>query len=199
MMRILCMTGGIATGKSTVANMFKEEGVPLIDTDVLAREVLNKDQAAIDAVRQAFGDAVFDGATIDRKALAQRIFDDPDARETLNRIVHPRVRSRMEARLHALRQTGTHPLVLVDVPLLFESGFDDACDLTLTVYLDEATQIERLKARDGISETYALSKIRAQMPLDKKKASSDYVIDNSRDLAHTKAQVQSILKKAGDA
>lgn len=198
-MRILCMTGGIATGKSTVATMFKEEGVPLIDTDVLAREVLSEDTEAIQDVRSAFGDRVFREGAIDRKALAKRIFDDPDARETLNRIVHPRVRSRMEARLHSLRQNEANPLALVDVPLLFESGFDDACDFTLTVYADEATQLMRLIARDGISESYALSKIRAQMPLDKKKAKSDFVIDNTKDLAHTKAQVQSILKKAGDA
>lgn len=198
-MRILCLTGGIATGKSTVANMFKGLGVPLIDTDVLAREVLNEDTEAIGEVKNAFGDAVFEDGAIDRLALAKRIFDDLEARKTLNHIVHPRVRARMNARLESIRKKGKHRVALVDVPLLFESGFDDACDDTITVYTDEATQLERLIERDGISESYALRKIRAQMPLEKKKERSDFTIDNSKDLTHTKTQVQSILRKAGDA
>lgn len=198
-MKILCLTGGIATGKSTVASMFQEEGVPLIDTDVLARKVLSEDSEAIDEITKAFGEAVIKANTIDRAALAKRIFQDRGARNTLNRIVHPRVRNQMNARIETLKETKRHPLVLVDVPLLFESGFDDACDYTLTVYTDESTQLKRLMKRDAISESYALQKIRAQMPLETKKARSNYTIDNSQDLADTKAQVQTILQKAGDA
>ncbi|MFW5913748.1 MAG: dephospho-CoA kinase [Bacillota bacterium] len=197
-MKVLCLTGGIASGKSTVARMFESNGVPLIDTDVLAREVLREDEEAIEQVLSLFEGVATKDGSIDRKALAKRIFDDPEAREKLNAIVHPRVRSRMHARIEELTREG-HRHVLVDVPLLYEAKFDDACHRTITVYVDKETQIKRLLKRDGIERDYALKKIEAQMPLEEKAGRSDYVIDNSNDLAHTESQVQDILKKVGDA
>ncbi|MFP4078099.1 MAG: dephospho-CoA kinase [Bacillota bacterium] len=195
---MLCLTGGIASGKSTVARMFESNGIPLIDSDTLAKEVLSDDKEAIRQVLALFGEAVSKDGAIDREALARRIFDDKDARDRLNAIVHPRVRSRMHGRIERLADKG-HPNVLVDVPLLYEAKFDDACHRTITVYVDKTTQTRRLQKRDGIDKAYALKKIEAQMPLEEKAARSDYVIDNSRDLAHTESQVKSILKKEGDA
>ncbi|MFW6285249.1 MAG: dephospho-CoA kinase [Bacillota bacterium] len=197
-MKVLCLTGGIASGKSTVARMFEAKGIPLIDTDSLARDVLVDDKEAINQVLSLFEGVGTKDGSIDRKALAKRIFDDPEAREKLNAIVHPRVRSRMHARIEELTREG-HRLVLVDVPLLYEAKFDDACQWTITVHVDKATQVERLLKRDGIDKDYALKKIEAQMPLDEKAERSDVVIDNSKDLAHTESQVESILKKVGDA
>ncbi|MFW6284873.1 MAG: dephospho-CoA kinase [Bacillota bacterium] len=195
---MLCLTGGIASGKSTVSRMFESSGVPLIDTDVLAREVLSEDEEAIKQVRSLFEGVAAKDDSIDRAALAKRIFDDKAARDRLNAIVHPRVRSRMHERIVQRTREG-YPLVLVDVPLLFEAKFDDACHKTITVYVDKETQIRRLLKRDGIDRAYALKKIDAQMPLEEKAAQSDHVIDNSKDLAHTEAQVQTILEKEGDA
>ncbi len=199
-MNILCLTGGIATGKSTVANMFTELGAPLIDTDILAREVLDEDKEAIRQVREAYGPSVIDeNGRIDRKALAKRIFDDESSRSTLNRIVHPRVRTLVNERIRKIMKKSEPRLIVVDVPLLFESGFDDVCDFTLTVYIDKDTQLERLIKRDNISTRYARKKMAAQMPLEQKKARSDYVIDNSKDLESTRFQVKDIFQKAGDA
>lgn len=195
MTTILGLTGGIATGKSTVTDMFLAKGVPVIDTDVIAKELLSPGTVPYQEVVEAFGrDILLSDGSIHRKKLGQIVFRNEHKRQLLNDIVHPHVRQVVEHEL-AIHRERNKPLVVIDVPLLFETDFDALCDKTVCVYTTREQQIARLVERDQIDATYANIKIDAQMPLTEKCAKADFVIDNSKSILETKKAFNQIIEQ----
>jgi dephospho-CoA kinase len=185
----------MASGKSLVAGMFRALGAVVIDADLIAREVVAPGSPALREIAAAFGEAVMqpDGA-LDRRALAERIFDDPAARARLNAITHPRIRRRMiEA---AARARATHPdaVIILDIPLLLDTASAEAYDLdgVVVVAVDEATQEARLSARDGITREVARRRLQAQRPLREKVRLATWAIDNSGTPEETRRQVEAL-------
>ncbi|KRN77078.1 dephospho-CoA kinase [Weissella minor] len=191
----LGLTGGIATGKSTVSKYLQEEkGLPVIDADLIAYQITADGQPALKEIVRAFGPGMvsFDGQ-LNRKKLGALVFNDNDAREKLNQITHPRVYAEFERQLAELESQGV-PLVVLDIPLLFESNQGMAYDGVALVTIDEKTQLKRLMNRNQLDEPEAWHRIHAQMPLAKKQAMADFLIDNSSTLEHTYAQVDELLE-----
>ncbi|MGI9223110.1 MAG: dephospho-CoA kinase [Woeseiaceae bacterium] len=179
------LTGGIASGKSTVADMFAELGVPVIDTDVIAREVVQPGEPALDEIREAFGDQVIgpDG-NLDRAAMRMIVFADESARHELEKILHPRIRN--TAMQQADRARGDYQLIVV--PLLVESPLRSFVDRVLVVDCDEQTQIGRLLARDAETEQQARRMLAAQASREDRLAIADDIIYNDGDLQKTRDQ-----------
>ena len=194
----VALTGGIATGKTTVASLFATHGVPVIDTDVIAREVVEPGQPALAAVVDAFGKEVLaaDGR-LDRPRLRERIFGDAEARRRLEAILHPAIRAEMERQSRA----AGGPYQVLVIPLLVEGGRRDHIDRVLVVDVPEATQIERLVRRDGVSRDQAEAALRAQASRDARLAFADDVIENTGDLAALETRVAKLhgdyLRRAG--
>ena len=192
------LTGGIASGKTAVANLFATHGVPVIDTDIIAREVVEPGQPALATVVDAFGTGVLaaDGR-LDRPRLRERIFGDAEARRRLEAILHPAIRAEMERQSRA---AGGSYQVLV-IPLLVEGGRRDHIDRVLVVDVPEATQIERLVRRDGVSRDQADAALRAQASRDARLAFADDVIENTGDVAALETRVAKLhgnyLRRAG--
>ena len=177
-MKVIGLTGGIASGKSTAARLLGELGAPVIDADLLAREAVRPGSEALAAVVARFGDGVLQAdGTLDRVALGRRVFADPEARRVLEEIIHPEVRRLGRLRLQALKDSGT-ALVIYMAPLLFEAGADALCDEIWVIDVDEETQLQRVTARDSVSREEARQRMSAQMPLAEKAARGDVVIDN---------------------
>ena len=172
----VALTGGIASGKSTVASLFAALGVPVIDTDVIAREVVEPGQPALAAVVAAFGSEVLgsDGR-LDRRRLRERIFTDAGARQRLNAILHPAIRAEMERQSQAAG--GDYQLLVI--PLLTEGGRRDHIDRVLLVDVPEALQVERLMMRDGVSREQAVASLNAQATRAERLAMADDVLRNS--------------------
>jgi len=190
------LTGGIATGKSTVAAIFEAAGARLIDADRIARDAVRKGAPAYHDTVAHFGEAVLQGdGEIDRKRLAAVIFNDPAEQQALERIVHPQVKQEITRRLDLMRRETPDALVIVDVPLLFESGMDRGLAAAIVVYVPEQIQLERLMARDALTQPEALARIRAQMPIEKKKSLATLVIDNSGSLERTRDQTLEVYRR----
>lgn len=187
------LTGGIATGKSTVAALFRRLGAVVIDADVLAREVVEPGEPALAAIADEFGPRVLtaDGR-LDRKALGTIVFADADKRRRLEALTHPPIRERFHRQLEALAARGFRGLVLFDAPVMIESGNYKNMDCLVVVIADEASQLARLQARDGLERAEAVRRVGSQMPLAEKATLADYVIDNSGDTADTEAQVRRV-------
>lgn len=185
------LTGGIATGKSVVSGLLQSLGCVLIDADVLAREVVEPGQPALAEIVAEFGRGVLgpDGR-LDRKALGAIVFAEAGRRKRLEAITHPRIRERLARSLADLQSQHFRGLVVFDAPVMIESGNHKNMDRLVVVVADEATQLARLQARDGIGREEALQRIRSQMPLAEKAKLADYVIHNSGDRAVTEAQVR---------
>ncbi|CEG28170.1 dephospho-CoA kinase [Bacillus sp. B-jedd] len=194
---IIGLTGGIASGKSTVSNMCKEMGIPVIDADQEARLAVEPGEQAYKEIVAAFGKGLLlpDGG-IDRPALGAIIFNDEAKRRLLNSIVHPQVRRRMAEKQKAAVEAGAH-IVILDIPLLFESNLVHLADKTLVVTVDREIQLSRLMARNDFSKEEAEARISSQMPLYKKAALADAVINNNGPLEETKKQLVEILYKWG--
>lgn len=191
---IIGLTGGIASGKSTVAKMFENLKVPVIDTDKISRELLKKNTEAYFEIIEMCGEKVLlTNKELNRKKLAKAIFEDPEKRQKLNKIVHPKVMNITLSEIKRFTMLG-EKIIVIDVPLLFETDFIDLVDETITVFTEKALQLERLIMRDKIDEAYALKKIESQMPLSEKAEKSDYVIDNSKSILTTKKQFNNIIK-----
>ena len=189
------LAGGIGTGKSTVASMLKEMGIPVINSDEVAREVTEPGSEGYKKVVEAFGRGILNSdGTINRKKLGSIVFSDESKRRILEKILHPLILGRIRARLDELKRAGCE-FVVLEVPLLFEKGLDRNMDFNVVVYTDEKTQLERLTRRDGLTLKEALSRIKSQMPLSEKVKRADFVIDNSGDLSYTKRQVEEMWKR----
>jgi dephospho-CoA kinase len=190
------LTGGIATGKSTVAAIFQECGARLIDADRIAREAVRKGSPAYKQIILHFNAGILrDDGEIDRQRLAAIIFKGPSAQRALEQIVHPLVKREIDRRLALARRQTPQALVILDIPLLFESGMASGLDAVIVVYAPEPVQFERLMARDGLTAGDALARIRAQMPIESKKSLATYLIDNSGSFASTRAQTLEVYQQ----
>lgn len=186
---VVGLTGGIASGKSTVANLFAKLGVPVIDTDVIAREVVEPGQPALQKIIAFFGETILaaDG-TLDRAKLRSLVFSDEPRRRELEAILHPVIRRTTLQRVAETR----YPYCIVAVPLMFETGFDALTDHVLTVSVNSETQLQRLLARDASSEAEARSIIDSQMSASERNSRADSVISNDGEAGHLEAQVDEL-------
>lgn len=193
-MLLVGLTGGLATGKSSVARLFQDCGAYVLDADELARQVVQPGKPAWRDIRRVFGKSVVNqDRTVNRAALAGVIFRNEAKRRRLNAIVHPRV-AREQARLtRAIAKKDPKALVLYDVPLLFEAGVDKRVDKIVVVTADRPTQIRRLMTRNGFTRAEALRRLRAQMPLKDKIAKADAVIDGTWSFEQTKNEVERLV------
>jgi dephospho-CoA kinase len=184
-MRLIGVTGGIATGKSTVDAMLAARGAVVIDADELAREVVRPGEPALAEVAARFGqDMLQADGTLDRARLGAVVFADPDARRDLEGITHPRIAALTQGRV-AAALAGTAPLVAVDIPLLYENGREPMFEGVLLVYAPEAVQLRRLRDRNGLDDAAAAQRLAAQLPIEEKRARATWVIDNSGDIEAT--------------
>jgi dephospho-CoA kinase len=182
-MILVGLTGGVATGKSTVARMFKAWGAVVIDADELAREVVQPRKPAWRDIIHAFGKGVLNpDRTINRHALGTIVFRHPAKRRVLERIIHPRVAREQKRLTRKATHKNPKAVVIYDVPLLFEAGIDKRVDKTIVVTADRKTQIARLRKRNGLSQAEALRRIRSQIPLAHKRRRADYVLDGTTPL-----------------
>lgn len=205
MTHIVALTGGIGTGKSSVARLFEKLGARVLDADAIVRELQAPGSPVLAAIVDAFGEGILteDGA-LDREALGAIAFQDKQARRRLESLVHPAVGAEMARRLAAARAEGV-PVVVLDIPLLFEGrragrggASQGSFETTVLVYAPEATQVERVVARDGCTREEALRRIRAQIPIEEKRALADHVIDNTGRPEDTERQVRALWQRLGD-
>jgi dephospho-CoA kinase len=190
------LTGSIATGKSSVASVFRDAGAMVIDADRLARDAVKKGTPTWQAVVDQFGPGILlpDGE-IDRPQLGAAIFADPIQRDRLNAIVHPRVIQECARKIRQIEKQDPRAVVILDVPLLFEAGMEHGLDEIIVVYVPEAVQRQRLMARDRLSAQTALTRIRAQIPIEEKRKRATIVIDNSGDPSATRARTLAVYRK----
>ncbi|WP_435621906.1 dephospho-CoA kinase [Anoxybacillus eryuanensis] len=191
------LTGGIASGKSTVAAMFRDLHIPVIDADEIAHRVTSVDGEAYQPIIETFGRDILDSnGAIDRRKLGAIVFYDEQKRKQLNAIVHPLVRKHMLQQKEKYAKEGEKAVVL-DIPLLFESKLQHLVDRILVVYVDEQTQLHRLCERNGFSVEEAWARIKAQMPLEEKRKKADEIIDNNGTIEETKQQLHTCLMRWG--
>jgi dephospho-CoA kinase len=192
--RIVGLTGGIGSGKSTVARFFEARGAAIIDADRLAREAVLPGTPGFAAILERFGPGVLaPGGDLDRAALGRIVFGDEEARRALNAIVHPEVARLAAERMTTLSAAG-QALIVYDVPLLFENGLERFLPETIVVSVPEEVQRARVHARDGLRPEEIEARLRAQLPLAQKAARATYVIDNSGSLEQTEASVDALWK-----
>ena len=195
MTQIVGLTGGIASGKSTVSRLLGQVGFPIIDADLVAHRLQQPGQPGFERLVERFGRSIvtMDGS-LDRQRLGQCVFNNQDARNQLNQVMQPLIRKNIMGQLANFKKAAV-PAVILDVPLLFEQGYDEDCDLVVVVTVDKATQLARLMKRDGLSQAAAQARVAAQMPLNKKVARADIVIDNNGDDNHLRQQVAQLVKR----
>lgn len=184
------LTGSIASGKSTVSTMLAELGARIIDTDAIAHTVVGCDQPAWYEIVTHFGSEILlsDG-TIDRKILGEKIFKDKVQRQCLEQITHPYIEQEVHKNMEQAERSG-QPIVVLDVPLLFEIGWQKKVDSIWVVYVEEKVQIARLMARNQFTYSQAVERINTQMSLVEKAKQADIIIDNNSDIEHTRMQVK---------
>lgn len=193
---ILGLTGGIASGKSTVVDFFKDEGFPIVDGDLIARKVVEPGMPALAAIVKVFGEGILqDDRSLDRKALGRVIFDDPAKRQLLDQTLDPYLRAAIQKEI--MEKSATADLVIADIPLLYEADYVEQMDEIAVVYLPYEIQLERLKIRDQLSEADAVKRIASQLSLEEKRVLADVIFDNQGSKAETKAQVALWLKQKG--
>ncbi|WP_099362142.1 dephospho-CoA kinase [Fredinandcohnia onubensis] len=191
------LTGGIASGKSTVSQMFKEAGIVVVDADVIARKVVEPGEEAYEQIVQSFGkDILLPDETIDRQKLGSVVFFNEEKRLLLNSIVHPAVRKQMLIEKEEHLNNGEETVIL-DIPLLFESKLTALVDRTLLIYVDYETQLARLMNRNNLSKGEAEARIQSQMPLKDKIQLADAVIDNNGTIEATKDQLHEVCTQWG--
>lgn len=196
-MRVIGLTGGIASGKSTVADIITCYGVPVVDADQLARDAVLPESPGLRQIVAAFGlEVLKDDGSLDRAVLAEKIFSEPAARGTLEAILHPLIKELAEKSLEELRRQGV-PAAFYMAPLLVEAGITDRVDEVWVVYVDRETQLERIMRRDSHKRKDAEKRLAAQMPMDEKRRYGRIIIDNGGDLSELKDRVAAVLLAEG--
>lgn len=195
-MLLVGLTGGIASGKSLVARVFRDQGAHVIDADRIVHDLLNPKQPAWNEVLAHFGrDILLPDESIDRRKLGEIVFNDSEKRSWLNSCLHPRVFLVFTTQVKHLRKRSPGSIVVLDAALLIETGYDRNMDKTVVVFAERAQQIERLMARDQLSREQALARIASQMPLSEKRGLASYVIDNTGTREATELQARDVFLK----
>ncbi|MEJ8306959.1 dephospho-CoA kinase [Saccharibacillus sacchari] len=190
------LTGGIATGKSTVSKMLAAQGVRIVDADLIARDVMNPGQPLLAAVADRFGpEFLLPEGGLDRRRMAEHIFNRPEERQALNAIVHPAIRAEIRRQVEVAEAANPTGIVVADIPLLYESGLENLYEKVVVVYVPRAVQLDRLTSRDGLAPEQAEGRLNAQLDIEEKKRRADFVIDNSGTLENTQRQVEVLLKQ----
>lgn len=190
-MKIIGLTGGIAGGKSTAARILKDLGAKIIDADQVARVVVEPHTPAWAEIADYFGCEVLNpDLTLNRAELAARVFADPEKLNKLNKITHPHIRQEMNRQISLVRQHDPEAILVLEIPLLFETRMEKMCDSVWVVWVDYQTQIDRLVKRDNISREDAILRIESQMPLDEKARRADVCIDNTGSVEKMAEQVK---------
>jgi dephospho-CoA kinase len=194
---VLGVTGGIASGKSTVVELLAELGADVVSADQLSRELVTPGQPALEALIARFGSTILTAeGTLDRAALGAQVFADPQARHDLEAILHPAIARLSTQRIQeAVQRTGANGLVVYEAPLLYEAHAEGRVDQVLTVTVDAAVQLERLMLRDRCDEAAARQRIDAQMPQEEKARRADFVIDNSADLPTLQEKIRHLYRQ----
>lgn len=192
------LTGGIASGKSSVSELLVSLGAILIDADQIAREVMFPGHPVLVAVAKQFGQGVLlEDGTLNRKKLGELVFNHPEQLQVLNDITHPAIRQEMKDRKLKYEEQFPDRLIVSDIPLLYESGLEDGYEQIMLVYVPREVQIERLMKRDGMDKSQAIRRLEAQMDIEEKKQRADIIIDNSGDFEETKKQILAFWHHAG--
>jgi dephospho-CoA kinase len=187
------LTGGIASGKSTVSRMLRELGAHVLDADVIAREVVEPGTPGLQAVAERFPGVLGPDGRLDRAKLGARVFGDPQERAALNALLHPLIGQRFLLRTQALAEQGVER-VLYDAPLLIENRLHEGMDGVVLVWVPREVQKARLMGRDGLDEAAAEARLAAQLPLDEKRQHATWVVDNSGELGTTRARVEEVWR-----
>ncbi|MGX7030978.1 dephospho-CoA kinase [Vagococcus zengguangii] len=192
---VLGLTGGISTGKSTVSQMFSAQQIPVIDADLIAREVVEPGTTGLKKITEVFGQTVLQAdGSLHRKKLGELVFSSPEKLAQLNDILGLEIRQVILARIDAFKKLAV-PLVVVDIPLLYESGYEAIMDAVMVVYVPQELQLDRLMKRDHLTPEQAQARLESQWPIDSKKERADILIDNSGSITETKNQVDNWLQK----
>ena len=191
------LTGGIGSGKSVVSNLFSDLGIEIIDTDIISRELITNDKSTLDRVVNTFGKNILDSRNaIDRKKLAGIVFSDKSKKQSLEKILHPRIRDTVNNKIRKLKQSTSPPAyIIVVIPLLLETGFDDIIDQVLVVMADEDYRINRVMQRDDRDLDEIRSIIKHQTSDGTRSAKADDIIENNSDFNHLQTQVLKLDKK----
>jgi len=194
-MNIIAVTGGIASGKSLVLNTFMNLGAFVIDCDLLSREAVIPCTKAWWKILAVFGkDILRNNLEIDRKKLGAIVFNDSGKRKILEQIIHPEVRRKCTERIEAIKKMAPHAIVVIDVPLLIETGVQKEFDTVIVVYANADTQIRRLMERDGITKAEARKMVELQIPLAEKRTFAEYIINNDGTREETETQVKKLFE-----
>ncbi|MBD9364001.1 dephospho-CoA kinase [Leuconostoc sp. DB-1] len=190
------LTGGIATGKSTVSALLRQAGFPIVDADIVAREVVEPGTPTLEKIKLAFGPGIIDNGVLDRRKLGQIVFEDGAQLKKLNDIMQPAISSAMADKINFWRLQNV-PILVLDVPLLFERDYDKnkLVDKIIVVTASEEIQLSRLENRDQLSNMEARNRVKAQLPMSQKIARADYVIDNNGRIEELQKQVTVLIKK----
>lgn len=192
------LTGGIASGKSSVSEFLVSLGAILIDADQIAREVMLPGHPVLAAVAKQFGQGILlEDGTLNRKKLGELVFNHPEQLQALNQITHPAIRQEMRDRKLKYEEQYPDRLIVSDIPLLYESGLEDGYEQIMLVYVPRAVQLERLMKRDGMDKEQAIRRLEAQMDIEEKKQKADIIIDNSGNFEETKKQILAFWRHAG--
>jgi len=185
----IALTGGIATGKSTVASLLALNGMRVIDADTISHEILD---ASLSWVRETFGEEYVSGSKVDRSKLGSLVFSNENSKKILEEYLHPKIRQEIEKR--SIKQDGFKFPYLIDIPLFFENGAYNIKE-SVVVYTPKEIQLERFMKRNGYSKEESLKRITSQMPIDEKKAKATWIIDNSKNLKHLQQEVENFVEK----
>ena len=189
---IVGLTGGIASGKSTVSNIFKELGAEIIDADIKAKEISQREDV-VSEIKNIFGNKILDeNGKIDRNKIKEIVFSDKEKLKMLNNLIHPKV---MEEFKKIKENADKNDIIIFDIPLLFETGMDKMCDKIMLVFVDINTQIKRMIERDNITEELAVKIINSQMSLDEKLKKSEIHIENNGTLENLREKVEKIYRE----
>lgn len=195
-MKVIGLTGGIASGKSTASAYLAQLGATVVDADAVSRDITKKGGPGFHAVVQHFGTQMLDAdGAIDRRRLGALVFSDDKALEQLNGLLHPIIIAQCEQRIRAARDAGS-TLLILDVPLLFETGMHSLCDETWLMYIPRNEQVRRIMQRDDLDECAANARIDSQMPLEEKLALADRTIDASGDIQSTRGLIKQLWEEA---
>ena len=193
---VIGLTGGIGCGKSEAAQYLKTLGAAHVDADEISRELTRPGGAALPEIRRVFGDAAFNAdGTLDRASLGRLVFCNEPARRALEGIIHPLVQREMLTRMDAAAQAGA-AVVILDVPLLFETGMDALCDETWALYLERERQVSRVVTRDGLSREEAEARVDSQMPAAERNARATHAIDTDQPIERTRAVLEGLYRAA---